>query len=133
MDVDSYLPYEGRVRISNKVADSVAIRVPGWVRLDQAHLSLDGAPNSPRRVGRYLLVDGLRPGNVIELSFDVPQGESEYIAHGCHHRFKFRGSTVVDVSPRAKSPLSYPIYQREHMKARKAPMKKAERFVAHRE
>ena len=31
VDIDSSLPYEGLVRIRNKVADTVAVRVPGWV------------------------------------------------------------------------------------------------------
>src|SRR5207249_3763965 len=34
VDVDSYLPYEGRIRLRNKTAKSLAVRIPGWVNLD---------------------------------------------------------------------------------------------------
>ena len=35
-------------------------------------------------------------------------------------------------SPRDTSPTSYPLYQREHMRAAQAPMKDVERFVPER-
>jgi len=35
----------------------------------------------------------------------------------------------VDITPRDTSPTSYPLYQREHLRADKAPLKKITRFV----
>ena len=129
-DMNSWLPYDGRVQIANKVAEAIAVRVPGWAGLEKTSLLVDGSQTSPRRVGRYLVVEGLRPGQLVELRFDVPEQRADYILHGCPYSLAFRGSTVVDVSPRDESPLSYPLYRREEMKAGGAPMKKVERFAA---
>ncbi len=45
---------------------------------------------------------------------------------------KFRGNTLVEIRPepaRITEGLGYPLYLREHMKARVAPMKTVTRFV----
>ena len=31
LDVDSYLPYEGKMVIRNKTCERVSIRIPSWV------------------------------------------------------------------------------------------------------
>ena len=41
-----------------------------------------------------------------------------------------RANTVLDISPRDESPLSYPFYLRDHMKGDVAPMKKVTRYAA---
>ena len=42
---------------------------------------------------------------------------------------RFRGNTLVDVSPRAAGP-GYPLYRRDGMQATEAPMKKVIRYIA---
>jgi hypothetical protein len=41
----------------------------------------------------------------------------------------FRGNTVVDITPRDNSPMAYPLYLRDAMKADKASMKTIERYA----
>jgi DUF1680 family protein len=130
VDVDSSLPYEGRVRITTKTAEGVAVRVPGWANIEQAQLSVDGTPVHPHRVGRYLMVGGLKPGQAVELCFELPQETVEYIAHFQPYSFTFRGSTVLEVAPQLDSPLTYPFYLRQHIQAGPAPAIMRERFVA---
>ena len=129
VDVDSYLPYEGLIRVTNKTASSVAVRIPRWVNISNVQFSVDGASARPSRVGRYLAVDGLKPGQVLDLAFDVPRSSAGYTVHGQRFVFDFRGSTVVDVSPREDSPLYYPIYQRDHLKSDNTPMRRVTRYV----
>ncbi len=42
----------------------------------------------------------------------------------------FRGATLVDISPREQSPAGYPIYLRDHLQAKQAPLTKATRCVS---
>ena len=130
VDVASSLPHEGRVRITNKTARGVAVRVPGWADIEAAGLSVDGTPVNPQRVARYLVVGELKPGQAVELRFEVPQERVDYTAHYQPYTFTFRGSTVLDVAPRLESELAYPFYLRQHIEAGPAPTVVRERFVA---
>jgi hypothetical protein len=130
VDVASSLPYEGRVRITNRAARGVAVRVPGWADIDAACLEVDGVTVNPSRVGRYLVVGELRPGQVVGLRFDVPEEQVEYTAHYQPYTFSLRGSTVLDVEPRLDSDLAYPFYRRTHIQAGPAPTVVRERFIA---
>lgn len=75
------------------------------------------------------------------VEYAEPQAQWE---NGC--TLGMRGNTLVDISPREDRPRStkvfmddgaiypcvagYPLYQRDHMKADKAPTKSVERYVA---
>jgi DUF1680 family protein len=130
LDIDSYLPYEGRVRIHNKTASSIAVRIPGWAAIEQVAVTLDGLAASPLQLGRYLLLPGTKPGQQIELRFAIPVETTEYIVNGRRHKLTLCGSTVVDVSPRADEAGGYPIYMRAHMQHDAASLKRVRRFVA---
>jgi len=130
LDVDSYLPYEGKVRITNKTASFIATRIPSWVGMERVSVSLDGKGASPQRMGRYLALGGLRPGQVIELGFEVSEETCAYTAHEESFTFRFLGSTVTSVTPAAPDQGVYAFYLRAHVRAGTAPMRSAERFVA---
>jgi hypothetical protein len=130
VDVNSHLPYEGRVVVTNKTANAIAVRIPGWATICNTQVTVDGETVSPLRVGRYLTVSGLKPDQVVELQLDVPDDRSTYDVRATKYTFDFRGSTVVGVSPRVESLDSYPLYMREHMRTGRAPLKKVKRFVS---
>ncbi|MBI4026584.1 MAG: hypothetical protein HY360_16475 [Verrucomicrobia bacterium] len=58
LDIDSYLPYEGKVVIHNKHMRRVAVRIPSWVRRNEIRVDIGGAPRSGVWVGNYLLLAG---------------------------------------------------------------------------
>ena len=130
IDVDSYLPYEGRVQLKNKTANSVAVRIPGWAKIEAVTCTVGVGQARPRRTGRYLTFESLRQGDEIELKFGMPDGQAEYLINYQPYKVSFRGSTVVDVGPRKESDLFYPLYRRAHMTKGPAPMMKRQRFVS---
>jgi hypothetical protein len=143
LDVDSYLPYEGRVVIHNRKMRRVSVRIPWWVNRRQLRLRVEGPAGKPAEkrppefTGNYLRADDLKPGQRVVLEFPVPTCTQKYTAapgtpQETLYTFKFRGSTVVEVSPHSSDPTSYPFYLRDHMKAAKAPMKRVKRFVPRR-
>lgn len=137
VDIDSHLPYEGRVVIKVKAARSVAVRMPGWVHIDRVRTTLDGNDVRPLLAGRYLTLDSLRPDQRIELEFDVPTDSASYLVPGLPSgRFDvtFRGSTAMSVKNEVdmsedKLKTTYLLYQRDHLKKDKAPIKEVSRFV----
>jgi len=136
-DVDSYLPYEGKVVIHSKTAHRLFIRVPVRVQRHELRLCVSGQPREPLWAGNFLLVDELKPGDQVVLVFPIQETTASYTVASrtqdeCTYRCTFRGSTLVDISPRDDSPTSYPLYLRDHLRAEQAPMKTVTRFVADR-
>jgi len=89
----------------------------------------------PRRP--FSTQEGLAPGDNVVLTFPISESAGTYpvAAHTPWERTytcTFRGSTLVDISPRDESPTSYPQCQRTHMRADAAPLKEVTRFVPER-
>ena len=139
LDLESSLPYEGRVVVRNKTARRISIRPSSWIARRTLRCDIDGVMRVPDRIGSYLVFDDLKPGDVITLQFPVPEQTAEYTWMARHWRSEarvrctFRGSTLVDITPRENSLGGYPIYQRDEFKASgPAPMRNVERYVSER-
>ena len=76
------------------------------------------------------MIEGIKNGDVIELKFIVREPTDKYFIHDKTYAIQYRGSTVVDISPRNTDPKLIPMYQRGAMKGTKAPMHTVKRFVA---
>jgi len=136
LDVNSYLPYEGKVVMHNKTAKRISVRIPIWVDRSKLRASVNGTNRKLSYVGAYVVFDNMTQGDKLQLDFPVTEetvrlsartGEKEYTTY----TITFRGNTVIDISPRNESPNVYPMYLRDHMKTgKKAPMKKKTRFVS---
>ena len=137
MNVDSYLPYEGKVVLHNKQAHTALVRIPGWVDREKVQCWVERAGNSakeavtPPRYGNRLVFQDLKPKDKIILKFPVPIWTDQYTINEIKYSVTFKGSTVIDISPRETGEF-YQLYQREHFKSDKAPMRKVNRFVTDR-
>jgi hypothetical protein len=148
LDVDSYLPYEGKVVLKNKSARKAHVRVPLWAEKNAVRCRVNQKPLVTRWLNNYLLVDGLAPQDIVTIEFPVLQTVEKHadLNYGQEYTCLFRGNTLVDISPRAERPhyttmgsddgatfpitRGYPIYQRDLYKGNKAPMKKVQRYVS---
>ncbi|RKY08555.1 MAG: hypothetical protein DRP56_03915, partial [Planctomycetota bacterium] len=137
VDVDSYLPYEGKVVIHNKIAKQVSVRIPIWVDRSKLQATVNGTKRDLSWLGAYLIFGDMKPNDTLQLDFPVTEETLRLTAtegkEKVTYTIMFRGNTVVDISPRDDSPGVYPVYLRDHMKAKKAPMKTIQRFVADKE
>jgi hypothetical protein len=137
VDVDSWLPFEGKVVIKNKAARRVTVRIPAWVDRRELRAEVSGKQTALDWVGRNIVFTELKPNDNITLRFPVKETTARYTANAGTkfeqaYTCAFRGSTLVDISPRDERPTSYPFYLRSHLRADKAPLKKVTRFVADR-
>ena len=152
LDVDSYLPYEGRVVIRNKTADTMAVRIPAWVDRGQVGCTVDGKDAVVQWLGNYVLLQGLNHQAVVTIYFSMKETTEEYYLTGFsgdwqwyqkknelpHYVFTFKGNTCIkaEFPNRDKFQVmgadreGYHLFQRDHFKAAKAPMKSATRYVA---
>ena len=134
-DVDSCLPYEGKVVIHNKGARRITVRILSWIDRRELQATVAGQLRPLDWVGSYLILDDLKPEDEIVLRFPVTETSVSYTAH---HRvwrretvytYTFRGSTVVNVTPEDTSLRNIAIYDREHMRSDVAPRQNVTRFV----
>ena len=141
LDVDSYLPYEGKVVLKNKTARTVAVRIPSWVDPAALTCQVSGKDTSPFWVGRYLVLDRLGEQDEVTIEFPIVEERVTYTVPAgewCRggpmlprrqYLCSFRGSTLVDISPRDENP-TYPIYLRSHYASGRVPMMQVTRHIA---
>ena len=151
LDIDSYLPYEGKVIIRNKTARKLSVRIPRWVDKKKVQSQINGLMASAFWAGQYLVFDTLNAGDVITITFPVVETREKYtlkwkqsefwkestnpgnswtpLKEPSQYTFHFRGNTLVDISPRDKG-TGYPLYLRNYLKQDKAPMKKVTRYIS---
>jgi len=134
VDIDSFLPYEGKVVIHVKQARRVSVRIPSWVDRTAIQADVDGNVRPCEWVGNYLVFDDLESGSRINIRFPITQTTSSYTVNARtddqqKYTCTFRGNTLVDIQPRDNAATSYPLYLRDHLRTGEAPLRKAARFV----
>ena len=133
MDVDSYLPYEGKVVLKNKKAQEAYVRIPLWVADNTVHCFVNNKEIDAAWSGRYLHFKNLKVDDNLTIEFPMVERIEKWtvgpdpfspkeIVYTCH----FKGNTLIEISP----PLHPSLFgRRKHFLANKAPMRKVTRFV----
>ena len=78
LDIESYEPFEGKVVIRNKKAERISVRIPRFAALCGVSAKVGGVPVKTSYLGRYLVIDNVKPGDVIELCYPLPESEATY-------------------------------------------------------
>ncbi len=146
MDVDSYLPYEGKVILHNKTAKAAYVRLPYYVDPKNVQVSILNRSLTPRWMNKHIVLTEIRPGEEIQITFPIRENTATYTLYNvlerpyysergnslrsereyvCH----FRGNTLVEISPRLAMP-AYSIYLRDHYRQARAPIAAKPRYVA---
>lgn len=108
VDVESYLPYEGKVILRNKTARRMDVRMPTWVDRRALACQVDGQPTEAQYLDNYLRLDSLNRGSVVSLTFPIREevqtyscddyGEGGWLAKPrttYRYRATFRGNTAI--------------------------------------
>jgi hypothetical protein len=150
LDIDSYLPYEGKVVIHNKTASKLSVRIPSWASRAAVQVKRDAEAVTPLWLNNYLLLESIHPGDTVTITFPMVTSREKYTLkwkitdwwkevtdpgptwtnpHPITYTMTFKGNTLVDVSPRDAGP-GIPLYQRNAQRdGTAAPMKTVTRFV----
>ncbi len=95
MDIDSYLPYEGKVVIKNKQAKEAFVRIPLWVDKDAVQATLGEGKLANTWFGQYLRFENIKAGDVLTIEFPMVETKEKWGGHNCH----FKGNTLIETSP----------------------------------
>ncbi len=134
VDIDSYLPYEGKVVIKNKAAREAFVRIPLWIDRSAVRCRLRNQEVSIAWLGNYLRFRDLKPDDVLTIQFPIAETKERWTipisgaektsqVHDCW----FKGNTLIEMSPPLVPGANE--YQRTYYRKDKAPMKKVTRFV----
>lgn len=109
VDVDSYLPHEGRVDVSaNQPTGELSVRLPAWVNPAAVTVRVDGNERSSRNWdGPYCQVGELAQGETASVRFPMADRETHETAWDTEHVVTWRGNTVTSISP---SGTHHPLY-----------------------
>jgi hypothetical protein len=136
LDIDSYLPYEGKVVIKNKTAKKIAVRIPRWVNKRQVQFRVNNSTSNVSWLGNYAILERVSGKDAITIEFPIVETTEKYtlatrwmwvrqtIEYTCH----FKGNTLIEISPRDTA-VGYPIYQRKNYSNNVAPTRKVARYV----
>lgn len=126
-DVDSYIPYEGRVDVKIKVACDLSIRIPEWVTPSETRAKVSDEGHSLIFDGRYANVGKVKPGDVVTLTFPIFERTDVVNIQRQPYTLVRKGNDVVYIEPPGKN---CPLYQRVHYRENYTRYRKIARFVS---
>ncbi len=135
LDVESYLPYEGKVIIRNKKAHHLQVRIPGWVNLSQLRCFVNEVVANPDWNGRLACLYDLPSNAIVRIEFPIKEETATLLLPAMNNRqyrgiargtYQFKGSTCIGVAEEESifgSDFTWvPIYRKPEYHLDQAPM-----------
>ena len=110
LDVDSYLPAQGKVVLHIKDAPTVVLRMPEWCDLGKVTVTVGSQIRQFVANGRYIKLGWLERGDRVAVEFPVPERAVHRVIGEIPYTLTLRGSNVVSIDPRG---LAYPLFDRQ--------------------
>ncbi len=148
MDVDSHIPYEGKVALRNKQAREVFVRMPLYVEPETVRCRIGRREARPEWFGRYLRLKDLKKKDVVTLEFPLKEWTEQWtspppstyclpmVEGRVRHTIRLRGNTILGLTP----PLQWVSTERgpscwlyqgrgERFQTARAPLRQVTRYV----
>ena len=126
VDLDSRLPYEGRVDLHMKQKAAVQVRIPAWVSIDDVIVTVNDVPRPISFDGRYALIGEVDAGATATIFVPLEESSVRTTIGGAEYTLTLRGADVVDIDPEG---TVAPLYQRDAYRSGKTAWVTRERFV----
>ncbi|MDO8303401.1 MAG: hypothetical protein Q7T18_09175 [Sedimentisphaerales bacterium] len=122
VDVISSLPHRGEVNIIVKNAKKVLVRVPGWAPKEKTLAFVNKKPIAAVQwQGTYVVFDKVKPADQLTVTYPIRIAQVKETIYGDKHveyTEKWRGNTIVDISPAGKW---IPMFQRPQLESEQIP------------
>jgi hypothetical protein len=116
--VVSCLPYRGELDVFVKDSQRVLVRVPGWANKSQVKAFVGKSPVKVSWADGYVAFDGVKTGEQLTVTYPVRIAEVREPVQGVEYTEKWRGNTIVDISPPGKW---IPMFERPAMDSEELP------------
>jgi hypothetical protein len=128
LDVNSYVPYSGRVDIKVKSSlGKLQVRIPEWVTAEQTLCSVNGHIVKPEFHGRYAQLGAVEKGDMVVVTFPISSRQVKTRIGGIDYNLEIKGNEVIAIDPQGKW---WPIYQKEQYRQNQVRWVRRERFVS---
>jgi hypothetical protein len=135
-DVNSFLPFKGRVDVIVKKNERLMVRIPSWVTDPKTvSCTVSGTRRSCGWEGRYLNVGAVKAGQTVTVQF--PQTDDTVRTKICwydkgnpqekQYTVRVRGFNVVDIWP--KESVIFPFYTNGAHRGDRVVWRRVERFA----
>jgi hypothetical protein len=126
-DVDSYLPYTGRIEVKIKTQlNGLQIRMNDWISKDQVACLVNDKPAACDWNGRYLKLGAVQPNDRVVMQFPISEHTEKVHSYKLNYTVTFRGSDVVAVDPPGRD---MPLFQRGVYRTGEPRYVKVQRFA----
>lgn len=149
LDIESHLPYEGKVVLRNKGCHTISVRIPRWADRQSLVCCVNDCTAIPCWAGNFLVLGALAGDETVTVEFPMVEWtETAYLltrAVGPHwwestaelptYVLHMRGGTCMKVAFPNRDRFTdqepvYPVFQRDHLRADRAPVKESVPFIA---
>lgn len=110
LDMDSFLPVEGKVVLHIKDAPQVAVRMPQWCDAKQVLVKIKDKICKTKINGQFVHITMLKPGDDVTIHFNLPTRVVHKVIGEIPYKLTIRGSNVIAIDPKG---LAYPLYQNQ--------------------
>jgi len=125
-DVDSYIPYEGRVDIKLKTDCKLEVRIPEWVQPEQTVCTVNGSLRRLSFQGRYAQAGDVHLRDVVAITFPIFERTVKATIGAGDYTLVLKGNEVVAIDPPGKL---CPLYLRPHYRENRVRWVRRERFA----
>ena len=126
-DINSYIPYTGRVEIKvKKPLTSLKVRAASWVDKQQVVCRVGEEARQIAWNGRYLEAGSVNPGQTVTLEFPIQERREKLESFEHRYEAVFRGNDCVEMSPGGQY---YTLFQRDHYRLDQARYVRVRRFA----
>ena len=126
-DVESHIPYVGRVDVKVKKPVDLSIRIPEWVKAGDVRVQVDALDRRIDWNGRHAVVGEVKPGDVATMTFPIGERTDAVWVEKEEYTLVRKGNEVVAIDPPGRI---CPLYQREHYRQDTTRWRQAGRFVS---
>ena len=126
VDIDSHLPFTGRVDLKLKTAADVQVRLPAGTALGEVRCVVNENPRDVGWHGRFAQVGSVGPGDRVTLTFPISERLETLWVEKRGYRAVFRGNTCVAINPPG---TNSPLFQRQYLRSENTRWRQQERFV----
>jgi len=129
VDIESHIPYVGRVDFKLREAVDLEIRIPEWVEPQDAQFTVNARRRDVTWDGRFAQIAQVDTGDTVSLTFPIAERLEAVWVEKRKYLAVFRGNTCVSISPPG---TNSPLFQRRHFRSGATRWRKEQRFVSRR-
>jgi hypothetical protein len=126
-DVNSHIPYTGRVDVQIKTPVVLSVRIPEWTEPENLEVTVNEAARTVRADGRYVEVGAMQPNDTVTLCFPLAERTDELFIEKRRYQVVRRGNDVVCIDPPGQV---HPLYQRAHYRQDNTRWHEISRFIS---